>query len=147
VEQRIAPGFAQNTIEKLFEFSPDAILVTDGQGVMRAAQEALRLNDLRLRSIVDSVGDYAIYMLDREPLLTPSSYPSNMVLFTETQPSLGIYVVLEGEVKLSINPSDGRRLAVRLESAMWKASRSSDERPFCFCRYRALSWRNARCAA
>ncbi len=160
VEQRIEPGFAQNTIEKLFEFSPDAILVTDGQGVMRAAnpraeelfgysseellgqpvemlvparfrgahprhredygaaprarqmgaamnlfglrkdgtefpvdimlkpidtdagsavlsfirdateqraaQEALRLNDLRLRSIVDSVGDYAIYMLDRE---------------------------------------------------------------------------------
>jgi formate hydrogenlyase transcriptional activator len=160
VEVRIEPGFAQHTIEKLFEFSPDAILVTDGQGVMRAAnpraeelfgysskelvgqpieilvperfrgghprhredysaaprarqmgaamnlfglrkdgkefpvdimlkpidtdagpavlsfirdateqrsaQEALRLNDLRLRSIVDSVGDYAIYMLDRE---------------------------------------------------------------------------------
>ncbi len=160
-EQRIEPGFAQDTIEKLFEFSPDAILVTDGQGVMRAAnpraeelfgysseelvgqrvemlvpersrgghpshredygaaprarqmgaamnlfglrkdgtefpvdimlkpidtdagpavlsfirdateqraaQEAMRLNDLRLRrSIVDSVGDYAIYMLDRE---------------------------------------------------------------------------------
>jgi CRP-like cAMP-binding protein len=47
---------------------------------------------------------------DLEPLLAPSSYPSNVVLFTETQPSSGIYVILDGEVKLSINSSDGRRL-------------------------------------
>ena len=33
---RAAPDFAQ-TIERLFEFSPDAILVTDAQGVMRRA--------------------------------------------------------------------------------------------------------------
>ncbi len=32
----------------------------------RAAQEALRLNDLRLRSIVESVNEYAIYLLDPE---------------------------------------------------------------------------------
>ena len=32
----------------------------------RAAQEALRLNDLRLRSIVESIGEYAIYLLDRD---------------------------------------------------------------------------------
>ncbi len=154
------PGFAQNTIERLFEFSPDAILVSDGNGVMRAAnpraeelfgyaseeligmpvemlvparfranhprhrenyaahprtrqmgaamnlfglrkdgtevpvdimlkpmetadgpavvtfirdateqraaQEAVRLNDARLRSIVESIGEYGIYLLDRE---------------------------------------------------------------------------------
>ncbi len=159
-EERIKPGFAQNTIERLFEFSPDAILVTDGDGVMRsanpraeelfgyssqelignpvemliparfrgghprhrenysahprtrqmgaalnlfglrkdgtefpvdimlkpmqtaaglavvsfirdateqrAAQEALRINDLRLRSIVESIAEYAIYLLDRD---------------------------------------------------------------------------------
>jgi PAS domain S-box-containing protein len=159
-QERARPGFAQNTIERLFEFSPDAILVSDGNGVMRAAnpraeelfgyaseeligqpvemlvparfrgghprhrenysahprtrqmgaalylyglrkdgtevpvdimlkpietadgpavvtfirdateqraaQEALRLNDARLRSIVESIGEYAIYMLDRE---------------------------------------------------------------------------------
>jgi PAS domain S-box-containing protein len=153
-------GFAQSTIERLFEFSPDAILIADGAGVMRAAnpraeelfgyssqeligqsvemlvparfrgihprhredysaaprtrqmgaalnlfglrkdgtefpvdimlkpietasglavmsfirdateqraaQEALRLNDLRLRSIVENIGEYAIYMLDRD---------------------------------------------------------------------------------
>ena len=158
--QDVEPAFAQNTIERLFEFSPDAILVTDEDGVMRAAnpraeelfgysaeeligkpiemlvparfraghprhrenysahprtrqmgaalnlfglrkdgtefpvdimlkpmqtesgpavvsfirdateqraaQEALRLNDLRLRSIVESIGEYAIYLLDRD---------------------------------------------------------------------------------
>ena len=36
-EERIEPGFAQETIEHLFEFSPDAIFVTDGDGVIRAA--------------------------------------------------------------------------------------------------------------
>jgi formate hydrogenlyase transcriptional activator len=159
-EKSAEPGFAQNMIERLFEFSPDAILVTDNGGVMRAAnpraeelfgyssheligqlvemlvparfrgghprhrenynahprtrqmgaalnlfglrkdgtefpvdimlkpmetesgpavvtfirdateqraaQEALRLNDLRLRSIVESIGEYAIYLLDRD---------------------------------------------------------------------------------
>ncbi|MGA9060088.1 MAG: sigma 54-interacting transcriptional regulator [Terracidiphilus sp.] len=159
-EERFTSGFAQNTIERLFEFSPDAILVTDAEGTMRganpraeglfgyssqeligqpvemlvparfrgghprhrenysahprtrqmgaalnlfglrkdgsefpvdimlkpiqtatgqavvgfirdateqrAAQEALRLNDLRLRSIVESIAEYAIYLLDRE---------------------------------------------------------------------------------
>lgn len=154
------PSFAQNIIERLFEFSPDAILVSDGNGVVRAAnprseelfgyaseeligqpvemlvparfrnahphhrenynahprtrqmgaamnlfglrkdgteipvdimlkpietadgpavmtfirdateqraaQEAVRLNDARLRSIVESIGEYAIYLLDRD---------------------------------------------------------------------------------
>jgi len=32
----------------------------------RAAEEALRLKDARLRSIVESIGDYAIYLLDRD---------------------------------------------------------------------------------
>jgi len=159
-EERFETGFAQSTIERLFEFSPDAILVADSAGIMRAAnpraeelfgyasreligqpvemlvparfrashprhredynaaprarqmgaalnlfglrkdgtefpvdimlkpirneagpavvsfvrdateqraaQEALRLNDLRLRSIVESISEYAIYLLDGE---------------------------------------------------------------------------------
>jgi len=36
-QERAHPGFAQNTIARLFEFSPDAILVSDENGVMRAA--------------------------------------------------------------------------------------------------------------
>src|ERR1700728_5021620 len=59
----------------------------------------------------------AAALTDLEPLLMPSTYPSNMVLFSETQPSSGIYVVLEGEVKLSINSSDGRRLAFHIAKA------------------------------
>ncbi len=159
-QEGMQPVFAQSTIERLFEFSPDAILIADGDGVMRAAnprveelfgysgqeligqpvemlvparfrgnhprhrenynaaprtrqmgaalnlfglrkdgtefpvdimlkpietaagpavmsfirdateqraaQEALRVNDLRLRSIVENIGDSAIYLLDRD---------------------------------------------------------------------------------
>ena len=59
----------------------------------------------------------AAALADLEPLLAPSTYPSGMVLFTETQPASGIYVVLEGEVKLSINSSDGRRLSFHIAKA------------------------------
>jgi PAS domain S-box-containing protein len=159
-QEFVRESFAQSTIEHLFEFSPDAILVADSKGVMcaanarteelfgyaseeligqsvemlvparfrplhplhrenygahprtrrmgtglnlyglrkdgtelpvdimlkpivtaqgsavvafirdateqRAAEEALRLKDTRLRSIVESIGDYAIYLLDRD---------------------------------------------------------------------------------
>jgi CRP/FNR family cyclic AMP-dependent transcriptional regulator len=54
---------------------------------------------------------------DLESLLIPVSYPANKVLFTETQPSAGIFVILEGEVKLSINSRDGRRLSFRIAGA------------------------------
>ena len=36
-QEHAYPVFARNTIDRLFEFSPDAILVTDGEGKMRAA--------------------------------------------------------------------------------------------------------------
>jgi CRP/FNR family transcriptional regulator len=44
----------------------------------------------------------------------PSSYPPNVVLFSEGDASSGVFVVLEGEVKLSINSSDGRSLTLRI---------------------------------
>jgi len=44
----------------------------------------------------------------------PTSYPSNMILFSEKEVTQGAFVVLEGEVKLSINSSDGRRLILRI---------------------------------
>lgn len=56
-------------------------------------------------------------LADIEPLLAPSTYPAGRVLFSETQAASGIYVVLEGEVKLSINSSDGRRLAFHIAKA------------------------------
>lgn len=59
----------------------------------------------------------AAALADLEPLLAPSAYPSNVVLFSETQPASGICVVLEGEVKLSINSSDGHRLSFHIAKA------------------------------
>ena len=56
-------------------------------------------------------------LADFESLLHPTSYPANTVLFTETQPAAGIVVVIEGEVKLSINSSDGHRLSFHIAKA------------------------------
>jgi len=53
-------------------------------------------------------------LADFERLLAPSAYSSGMVIFSETQPCSGVYVILEGEVKLSINSADGRRLSFRI---------------------------------
>jgi CRP/FNR family transcriptional regulator len=44
----------------------------------------------------------------------PTSYPSSMMLFSEKDAAPGVFVVLEGEVKLSVNSSDGRRLILRI---------------------------------
>src|ERR1035438_10911807 len=43
-----------------------------------------------------------------------SSYPAGMILFSEKDPAPGAYIVLEGEVKLSMNSTDGRRLILRI---------------------------------
>ncbi len=59
----------------------------------------------------------AAALADFERLLAPSGYPAGTVIFSETQPCSGIYVILEGEVKLSINSADGRRLSFRIAKA------------------------------
>ncbi|HEY6491605.1 MAG: Crp/Fnr family transcriptional regulator [Terracidiphilus sp.] len=51
---------------------------------------------------------------DLASMAATSSYPAGYVLFAEKEESRGIYVVMEGEVKLSINSSDGRRLSLRI---------------------------------
>lgn len=53
-------------------------------------------------------------LADLESLLIPVSCPAHKVLFSETQPSNGIFVIVQGEVKLSINSRDGRRLSFRI---------------------------------
>jgi len=42
------------------------------------------------------------------------SYGPNIVLFTEKEEARGLYLVLEGEIRLSINSSEGRRLSLRI---------------------------------
>src|ERR1700733_5026556 len=51
---------------------------------------------------------------DLTALAASSSYPAGYVLFSEREESRGVYIVIEGEVKLSINSSDGRRLSLRI---------------------------------
>jgi CRP/FNR family cyclic AMP-dependent transcriptional regulator len=42
------------------------------------------------------------------------SYPADGAVFSENDSARGVYVVLEGEIKLSINSSEGRRLILRI---------------------------------
>ena len=42
------------------------------------------------------------------------SHGPNVVLFSERDVANGLYVVLDGEVRLSINSSDGKRLSLRI---------------------------------
>lgn len=51
---------------------------------------------------------------DLQSMQNPSVYPANRILFSEKEPARGVFVVLSGEVKLSINSSDGRRLSLRI---------------------------------
>ena len=43
-----------------------------------------------------------------------SSYAANVVLFAEGEPVRALFVILEGEVRLSINSSEGKRLSLRI---------------------------------
>lgn len=42
------------------------------------------------------------------------AHGANVVLFSEREEANGVYVVLDGEVRVSINSSDGRRLSLRI---------------------------------
>lgn len=42
------------------------------------------------------------------------SYGPNIVLFAEREEARGLFVVLEGEIRLSINSSEGKRLSLRI---------------------------------
>lgn len=42
------------------------------------------------------------------------SYAQNIVLFAEREEARGIFVVLEGEVRVSINSAEGKRLSLRI---------------------------------
>ncbi|MHB1022724.1 MAG: Crp/Fnr family transcriptional regulator [Acidobacteriaceae bacterium] len=52
-----------------------------------------------------------------ENLECVSTYHENAVLFMEKQTPRGVHVVLEGQVKLSISSSEGKRLILRIAKA------------------------------
>jgi CRP/FNR family transcriptional regulator len=47
---------------------------------------------------------------DLSSLVCPSSYGAGSILFMERDQAQGVYFLVEGEVKLSMNSTDGRRL-------------------------------------
>ncbi|MFP5275522.1 MAG: Crp/Fnr family transcriptional regulator [Acidobacteriota bacterium] len=51
---------------------------------------------------------------DLEALLHVSSYPPGMAIFTEGEAARGIYIVLSGDVRVSIGSADGKRLNLRI---------------------------------
>src|SRR5690349_7048161 len=51
---------------------------------------------------------------DITAMATAVNYPAGKVVFSERDSNSNIYVVLDGEVKLSMNSSDGRRLILRI---------------------------------
>lgn len=53
-------------------------------------------------------------LVDFTSMEFPQSYAANVILFSERAATRGVFVVLEGEVRLSINSSDGKRLSLRI---------------------------------
>jgi len=54
---------------------------------------------------------------DFASLELPIRYDEGTVLFSEQESPIGVYLILEGEVKLSMNSSEGKRLIVRIARA------------------------------
>jgi CRP/FNR family transcriptional regulator len=51
---------------------------------------------------------------DFQSMQFPSSYAPNVVIFSEKDSAQGVYIVLEGEVRISLNSSEGRRLSLSI---------------------------------
>ena len=56
----------------------------------------------------------AAALADWHSMEHPHSYAQNVVLFAEKEAARGVFVVLEGEVRTSINSAEGRRLSLRI---------------------------------
>jgi CRP/FNR family cyclic AMP-dependent transcriptional regulator len=54
---------------------------------------------------------------DFELLEHTSTYPANAVLFLEKESPRGVFVLCEGQIKLSISSSDGKKLILRIVNA------------------------------
>jgi CRP/FNR family transcriptional regulator, cyclic AMP receptor protein len=54
---------------------------------------------------------------DLESLEFPTAYQPGVLLFSENSEPEGIFIIVSGEVKLSINSSDGKRLILQIAKA------------------------------
>lgn len=56
-------------------------------------------------------------LLDLDSMKYTSTYPPGAVLFMEKQAARGIYVICEGQIKLTISSSEGKTLIIRIAKA------------------------------
>jgi CRP/FNR family transcriptional regulator, cyclic AMP receptor protein len=54
---------------------------------------------------------------DLDAVKFTSAYPAGAILFIEKQTARGVYVLCEGEVKLSVSSSEGKKLILRIAKA------------------------------
>ncbi len=66
----------------------------------------------RTKSFFEKLSPAALQ--DLKSMEYPQSYGANVVLFSEKDPVEGIWIVVEGEIKVSINSSEGRRLSLNI---------------------------------
>jgi CRP/FNR family transcriptional regulator, cyclic AMP receptor protein len=59
----------------------------------------------------------AAALKDLDAIKFTSAYPAGAVLFIEKQTARGVYVLCEGEVKLSVSSSEGKKLILRIAKA------------------------------
>lgn len=56
-------------------------------------------------------------LAELEGMEYPTNYPAGVTLFSEKQTPEGVYIIISGEVKLSMNSMDGKRLILRIARA------------------------------
>jgi len=67
----------------------------------------------RTQTIAGVFGELPVEALaDLQPLMHPISYGSGSVLFPEGGPAWGVFILLDGEVRLSLRSDDDKRLTV-----------------------------------
>jgi CRP/FNR family transcriptional regulator, cyclic AMP receptor protein len=81
-----------------------------GQAVSNTKSQMHRAGEFFSRLSPQALADF-------ESLEHPTNYPAGIVLFTEKQTPAGLFVVVSGEVKLSMNSADGKRLILRIARA------------------------------
>jgi CRP/FNR family transcriptional regulator len=74
---------------------------------------------INCRNKVQRAGDFFnnwshIALEDWAAMEHPHSFASNHTLFAEKEDARGLYVVLDGEIRISINSSEGKRLSLRI---------------------------------
>ena len=91
----------------------------------RTAQDALRRKDLQLRSIIESVGDYAIYLLDRDGSVMTWNHGAERIKGYSSDEILGLHFsrfFIQEDVERG-RPSELLRLAAergRIEEEGWR---------------------------